>query len=144
MQVPKHLLKSEAFQEECVLSVIEILSAHFSQWNHHVSFPDLATIPLILLKKFHVKAPSESLRRPVKRLIDQVNANNWFLILSYNYHDNESTRCQFEVLPKLNSLAAHDQDIWWIRKNARLCCLSKNGNSFNWIDLAYKLVHHVC
>lgn len=75
MQVPKHLLKSEAFQEECVLSVIEILSAHFSQWNH-VSFPDLATIPLILLKKFHVKAPSESLRRPVKRLIDQVNANN--------------------------------------------------------------------
>ena len=76
MQVPKHLLKSEAFQEECVLSVIEILSAHFSQWSYHVSFPDLATIPLILLKKFHDKATSESLRRPVKRLIDQVNANN--------------------------------------------------------------------
>ncbi|XP_039140506.1 LOW QUALITY PROTEIN: nucleolar complex protein 2 homolog [Dioscorea cayenensis subsp. rotundata] len=75
LKVPKHLLKSEAFQEECVLSVIEILSAHFSQWNHHVSFPDLATIPLILLKKFHDKATSESLRCPVKRLIDQVERN---------------------------------------------------------------------
>ncbi|XP_039140202.1 nucleolar complex protein 2 homolog [Dioscorea cayenensis subsp. rotundata] len=79
LKVPKHLLKSEAFQEECVLSVIEILSAHFSQWKHHVSFPDLATIPLILLKKFHVKAPSESLRRPVKRLIDQVERNIEFV-----------------------------------------------------------------
>ncbi|KAJ0980424.1 hypothetical protein J5N97_008679 [Dioscorea zingiberensis] len=79
LKVPKYLLKSQGFHEKCVLSVIEILSAHFAQWSYHVSFPDLATIPLILLKKFHDKATSENLRRPVKRLIDQVERNIEFV-----------------------------------------------------------------
>ncbi|XP_058071733.1 protein REBELOTE isoform X2 [Magnolia sinica] len=79
LKVPKQLLKSRDFQEECVLSVIELLSVHFAQWSYHISFPELATIPLIHLRKFHEKTTVESLRRLVKRLIDQVEQNVEFV-----------------------------------------------------------------
>jgi len=72
MQVPKQLLKSRGFHEECIHSAMELLLAHFAQWSYHISFPEVATIPLILLKRFHEKTSLESLRRSVKRLIDQV------------------------------------------------------------------------
>jgi predicted transcriptional regulator len=70
--VPRNLLKSRDFQEQCILSAIEVLSAHFAQWSYHVSFPDLATIPLILLKRLHEQTTIDSLHRPLKQLIDQV------------------------------------------------------------------------
>ena len=64
-------LKSRCFHEECIHSAMELLLAHFAQWSYHVSFPEVATIPLILLKRFHGKTTLESLRRSVKRLIDK-------------------------------------------------------------------------
>ncbi|PIA30182.1 hypothetical protein AQUCO_05700113v1 [Aquilegia coerulea] len=79
LKVPKQWLKLKYFQEELVLSLIELLSVHFSQWSFHISFPDLATFPLMRLRKFHEKITAESLRRPVKRLIDQVQQNVDFL-----------------------------------------------------------------
>ncbi|KAG6763576.1 hypothetical protein POTOM_031002 [Populus tomentosa] len=71
--LPKHWLKSRNFQDKCVFSAIELLAAHFAQWSYHISFPDLATIPLIYLRKFHEMTTIESLRRVVKRFIDQVH-----------------------------------------------------------------------
>lgn len=75
LKVPKNMLKSRDFHEECILSAIDVLSAHFAQWCYHVSFPEVATIPLILLKRLHEQTTIESLRRPIKRLIDQVDEN---------------------------------------------------------------------
>uniref|UniRef100_A0A0D9XX60 Nucleolar complex protein 2 homolog n=1 Tax=Leersia perrieri TaxID=77586 RepID=A0A0D9XX60_9ORYZ len=75
LKVPKNLLKSRDFHEECILSAIDALSAHFAQWCYHVSFPEVATIPLILLKRLYEQSTIESLRRPIKRLIDQVDEN---------------------------------------------------------------------
>ncbi|VVA12278.1 PREDICTED: nucleolar complex 2 [Prunus dulcis] len=72
-------LKSRNFQEQCVLSVIELLAAHFAQWSHHISFPDLATIPLVRLGKFHEITTIESFKRIVKRFIDQVEQNIEFV-----------------------------------------------------------------
>lgn len=72
MQLPKHYLKSKSFQDECFHSAVEQLSSHFAQWSYHISFPDLATIPLIHLGRIHDVTTIESLRRMVKRLIDQV------------------------------------------------------------------------
>lgn len=72
LQLPKHYLKSKSFQDECFHSVVEQLSLHFSQWSFHISFPDLATIPLIRLKRINEIPTTETLRRMVKRLIDQV------------------------------------------------------------------------
>lgn len=79
LKVPKQFLKSKDFHEECILSAVELLVAHFSQWSYHISFPELASIPLILLKRFHEKTNVESLRRVVKRLIDQVERNIAFI-----------------------------------------------------------------
>ncbi|TVU48890.1 hypothetical protein EJB05_00172 [Eragrostis curvula] len=78
-KVPKSLLKSRDFQEACILSAIQVLSAHFAQWSYHVSFPEVATIPLILLKRLNEQTTLESLHRPIKRLIDQVNENKDFV-----------------------------------------------------------------
>ncbi|KAH9604757.1 hypothetical protein KSS87_018991 [Heliosperma pusillum] len=79
LKVPKHWLKSRGFQEKSVLASVELLSAHFLQWSHHISFPELATIPIIRLKQFHDKSTNESLRRAVKRLLDQVEKNVEFV-----------------------------------------------------------------
>ncbi|XP_068315388.1 protein REBELOTE-like isoform X2 [Pyrus communis] len=79
VKFPKNWLKSRNFQEQCVVSVLELLSAHFSQWSYHISFPDLATIPLVRLRKFHEITTIESFKRIVKRFIDQVEQNIEFV-----------------------------------------------------------------
>ncbi|VFQ58789.1 unnamed protein product [Cuscuta campestris] len=79
LKLPKHCLKSKVFQEESILSVIEQLSAHFAQWSYHISFPELATIPIIRLKKFLETTCTESFKRIIKRLIDQVEQNADFV-----------------------------------------------------------------
>jgi len=93
--VPKNLLKPRDFQEECILSAIQILSAHFAQWSYHVSFLEVATIPLVLLKRLHEQTTVESLRRPIKRLIDQVTENKDFIerkreVVSFSPNDKAS------------------------------------------------------
>nr|CAB3462697.1 unnamed protein product [Digitaria exilis] len=95
LKVPKNLLKSRYFQEECVLSAIQVLSAHFAQWSYHVSFPEIATIPLMLLKRLHEQTTIEVLHRPIKRLIDQVNENKEFIerkreVVSFSPNDKAS------------------------------------------------------
>ncbi|KAF6134358.1 hypothetical protein GIB67_005750 [Kingdonia uniflora] len=102
LKVPKQWLKSQVFHEEIVLSVIELLSAHFSQWSYHISFPDLATISLIRLRIFHEKITSESLRRPVKRLIDQVQQNTEFVQkkreeVAFSLNDQNSVESFFQL-----------------------------------------------
>ncbi|KAI3931714.1 hypothetical protein MKX01_010507 [Papaver californicum] len=79
MYVPKQWLKSRLFREECVLSAIELLSAHFAQWSYHISFPELAVIPQIRLRKINKKIIVQSFRRPVKLLIDMVEQNVEFV-----------------------------------------------------------------
>ncbi|XVF83284.1 hypothetical protein PTKIN_Ptkin16aG0474300 [Pterospermum kingtungense] len=79
VKLPKHWLKSRNFQEQCVSSVIELLAMHFVQWSHHITFPELATIPLIRLRKFHEMTTIENFRRVVKRFIDQVEENIEFV-----------------------------------------------------------------
>ncbi|XP_075495142.1 protein REBELOTE [Primulina tabacum] len=95
LKLPKHYLKSKHFQEECVRSAIEQLSLHFAQWSCHISFPDLACIPLICMRKFIETTISESSRRLVKHLIDQVEQNVNFVQqkrdeMSFSPHDHQS------------------------------------------------------
>ncbi|XP_047970485.1 nucleolar complex-associated protein 2 isoform X2 [Salvia hispanica] len=75
LKLPKHYLKSKSFQDECFQSAVKQLAFHFSQWSFHISFPDLATIPLIRLRRILDITTLESLRRIVKRMIDQVEQN---------------------------------------------------------------------
>ncbi|KAK4356520.1 hypothetical protein RND71_025491 [Anisodus tanguticus] len=75
LKLPKNCLKSQTLQDECFTSAIEQLSSHFLQWSYHISFPELATVPLIRLKKFYELKTKESVRRAVKHLIEQVEKN---------------------------------------------------------------------
>ncbi|KAL5800202.1 hypothetical protein ACOSQ3_033300 [Xanthoceras sorbifolium] len=79
VKLPKYWLKSHNFQEECVFSAVELLTLHFAQWSYHISFPELATISVIRLRKFHEKTTTESFRRVVKRFIDMVEQNIEFV-----------------------------------------------------------------
>ncbi|XP_074580297.1 protein REBELOTE-like isoform X1 [Curcuma longa] len=110
LKVPKQLLKSQSFQQASILSAIKLLAEHLSQWCYHVSFPDLATIPLILLKRFHENTSLESVRRPVKRFIDQVQQNSDFIQrnrdgVSFSPKDKESVD-SFLQLEKCDRSAA--------------------------------------
>lgn len=65
-------MKLQAFEEVSVRCAIPLLSAHFAQWSYHVAFPELATIPLYTLKRYHEKSTVEPVKRKVKQLIEQV------------------------------------------------------------------------
>ncbi|KAK9283729.1 hypothetical protein L1049_011979 [Liquidambar formosana] len=113
IKLPKHWLKSRSFQEECIFSAIELLSAHFALWSYHISFPDLATIPLIRLRKFYEATTIESLRRVVKRLIDQMEQNIEFIQkkrdeVAFSPHNQESVE-SFLQLEKSSSNAPFTQ-----------------------------------
>ncbi|KAG4169407.1 hypothetical protein ERO13_A12G077000v2 [Gossypium hirsutum] len=79
IKLPKHWLKSRKFQDKCVSSVIELLATHFAQWSCHITFPELATIPLICLRKFLETTTIERFQRVVKRFVDQVEQNIEFM-----------------------------------------------------------------
>ncbi|XP_076889450.1 protein REBELOTE-like [Bidens hawaiensis] len=79
LKLPKFWLKSQNFTEQCVNSAIELLAVHFMQWSCHISFSELAVIPLIRLKKFYERSTIESLKRVVKRLMDMVEQNVEFV-----------------------------------------------------------------
>lgn len=119
--MPKQLLKSQEFQQASVLSAIKLLAEHLSQWCYHVSFPDLATIPLIFLKRFHENTSLESVRRPVKRFIDQVPTKGSLFVLSPVIEGKENT-----LLVKILNVARVINYIHLelqIGVNSGLCCL---------------------
>ncbi|KAI3879494.1 hypothetical protein MKW92_000871 [Papaver armeniacum] len=72
LKIPKQWVNSRLFQEECVLSAIELLSAHFAQWSDLTSFAKLAGFPLSRLRKFYEKITIESLRSRLESLIKMV------------------------------------------------------------------------
>ncbi|KAM0001996.1 putative nucleolar complex protein [Helianthus debilis subsp. tardiflorus] len=103
LKLPKFWLKSQNFVEQCVNSAIELLVVHFFQWSYHISFPELAVIPLIRLKKFYERSTVESLKRVVKRLMDMVEQNVEFVQkkrddVAFSPKDHESVEqfLQFE------------------------------------------------
>eukprot|EP00252_Welwitschia_mirabilis_P010252 TRINITY_DN23432_c0_g1_i1.p1 TRINITY_DN23432_c0_g1~~TRINITY_DN23432_c0_g1_i1.p1 ORF type:complete len:802 (+),score=168.31 TRINITY_DN23432_c0_g1_i1:173-2578(+) len=75
LKVPKSALKSQGFQNECVYSVLDLLTEHLAQWGYHVAFPDLAFPILIRLQRFHERTSIDKFQRQVKQLIDQIECN---------------------------------------------------------------------
>jgi len=78
-----------------VCSAIQVLSAHFAQWSYHVSFQEVATIPLILLKKLHEQTPIESIHHLIIRFLDKVHENKEFIerkreVVSFSPNDKAS------------------------------------------------------
>ncbi|KAL1218585.1 Protein REBELOTE [Cardamine amara subsp. amara] len=113
VKLPKNWLKSQNFQEQCIFSVIELLAVHFAQWSFHISFPELATIPVMRLRKFNERSTMEGLKRVVKRFIEQVELNIEFVQrkrddAAFSPNDQQSTEA-FLQLEKRNTNASYTQ-----------------------------------
>lgn len=78
LKVSKPTLKTRAFQEACVFSVVEQLAEHFSQWSYSIAFFELSFIPLVRLRSFCKSSKVERFCREMKQLIHQVEANAEF------------------------------------------------------------------
>ncbi|KAL9422097.1 hypothetical protein AB3S75_034379 [Citrus x aurantiifolia] len=132
VKLPKRWLKSRNFREDCVFSAIELLSVHFAQWSYHISFPELATIPLIHLRKFQEKSDVESLRRVVKRFIDVVEKNIEFVKkkrdeVAFSPNDQQSVEA-FLQLEKCSGNTPFTQYYRSVMEKAASRSLIMNGN----------------
>ncbi|CAH2064046.1 unnamed protein product [Thlaspi arvense] len=113
VKLPKNWLKSQNFQEQCIYSVIQLLAVHFAQWSFHISFPELATIPLMRLKKFNERSTMEGLKRVVKRFVEQVELNIAFVQMkrddaAFSPNDQQAIET-FLQLEKRNKTASYTQ-----------------------------------
>ncbi|KAF5940420.1 hypothetical protein HYC85_021587 [Camellia sinensis] len=78
LKVSKPTLKTRAFQEACVFSVVEELAEHLAQWSYSIAFFELSFIPAVRLRNFCKSTKVERFRREMKQLIRQIEANAEF------------------------------------------------------------------
>lgn len=72
LQVSKPTVKTRAFQEACVFSVIEELAGHLSQWSYSASFFELSFIPVVRLRSFSKSTKVQRFQKEIRQLIRQV------------------------------------------------------------------------
>ncbi|XP_065877234.1 nucleolar complex-associated protein 2 [Euphorbia lathyris] len=98
LKVNKATLKTRAFQEACVFSVIEELAEHLAQWSYSVPFFELSFIPAVRLRNFCKATKVERFRKETTKLIRQVAANSKFTNekrMSINYLPNDPAATSF-------------------------------------------------
>lgn len=71
-QVSKLTLKTRAFQEACVFSVVEELAEHLAQWSYSVGFFELSSVPVVRLRNFCKSTNVDRFRREIKQIIREV------------------------------------------------------------------------
>lgn len=76
-QVSKPTLKTRAFQEACVFSVIEEIAEHLAQWSYSVAFFELSVIPLDRMRRFYKSSKVDRFRKEMRHLIRQVYLLDW-------------------------------------------------------------------
>ena len=52
MQVDKKTVKTRAFQEACIYSVVDELAKHLAHWSYSIAFFEMSFIPLVRLRSF--------------------------------------------------------------------------------------------
>ncbi|GAV63060.1 Noc2 domain-containing protein [Cephalotus follicularis] len=78
IKVSKPILKTRAFQEACVFSVVEELAEHLAQWSYSVAFFELSFIPAVRLRRFCKSTKIERFRKDMRQLIRQIEVNSEF------------------------------------------------------------------
>ncbi|KAK6164243.1 hypothetical protein DH2020_001107 [Rehmannia glutinosa] len=79
LKVSKSTLKTRAFQEACVFSVVEELAEHLAQWSYSVAFLELSFVPSVRLRNFCKSTKVDRFRKEMRRLIRQIEANSDFV-----------------------------------------------------------------
>lgn len=72
MQVDKKTVKTRAFQEACIYSVVDELAKHLAQWSYCIAFFEMSFIPLVRLRSFCKTIKADRFRKEMKDLIHQV------------------------------------------------------------------------
>uniref|UniRef100_A0A452YI81 Nucleolar complex protein 2-like protein n=1 Tax=Aegilops tauschii subsp. strangulata TaxID=200361 RepID=A0A452YI81_AEGTS len=78
-QVDKKMVKTRAFQEACIYSVVDELAKHLAQWSYSVAFIEMSFLPLVQLRNFCKTIKADRFRKEMKDLIRQVEANVEFI-----------------------------------------------------------------
>ncbi|CAK7339205.1 unnamed protein product [Dovyalis caffra] len=78
LKVNKSILKTRAFQEACVFSVVEELAEHLAQWSYSVAFFELSFIPAARVRSFCKTTKIERFRKQMRELNRQIVANSKF------------------------------------------------------------------
>ncbi|KAL6883541.1 hypothetical protein ACP4OV_010955 [Aristida adscensionis] len=78
-QVDKKTVKTRAFQEACIYSVVDELAKHLAQWSYSIAFFEMSFIPLVRLRSFCKTIKADRFRREMKDLIHQLEANVEFI-----------------------------------------------------------------
>ncbi|XVF41746.1 hypothetical protein PTKIN_Ptkin01aG0304900 [Pterospermum kingtungense] len=75
LKASKPILKTRAFQEACVISVVEELAEHLAQWSYSVAFFELSFVPAVRLHSFCKSTKVDRFRKEMRQLIRQIEAN---------------------------------------------------------------------
>ncbi|CAI9106671.1 OLC1v1005876C1 [Oldenlandia corymbosa var. corymbosa] len=103
LKVKKSALKTRAFQEACVSSVIEELTEHLAKWSYSAAFYELSFVPAVRLQKFSKSTKVERFRKEIKQLIHQIEANCEFTNkkrMSVSYLPNDQEAASFLEVEK--------------------------------------------
>ncbi|KAL8472723.1 hypothetical protein ACS0TY_029813 [Phlomoides rotata] len=79
LKVSKSILKTRAFQEACVYSVVEELAEHLSQWSYSIAFLELSFVPCVRLRNFCKSTKVERFRKEIRHLLRQIESNSDFV-----------------------------------------------------------------
>ncbi|KAE8687266.1 Nucleolar complex protein 2-like protein [Hibiscus syriacus] len=78
LKASKPILKTRAFQEACVISVVEELAEHLAQRCYSAAFFELSFIPAVRLRSFCKSTKVDRFRKEMRHLIRKIEANTEF------------------------------------------------------------------
>ncbi|KAI7998447.1 hypothetical protein LOK49_LG10G01052 [Camellia lanceoleosa] len=122
LKVSKPTLKTRAFQEACVFSVVEELAEHLAQWSYSIAFFELSFIPAVRLRNFCKSTKVERFRREMKQLIRQIEANAEFTNqkrISISFLPNDPAAASFLEDEKKSGASPLSQHVATLRQRAQ-------------------------
>ncbi|RWR92651.1 nucleolar complex protein 2 [Cinnamomum micranthum f. kanehirae] len=122
LKIHKETLKTRAFQEACIFSVVEQLAEHLAQWSYSVAFFELSFIPLARLRSFLKSTKVERFRREMKQLIRQVEASSEFTNkrrMDITFAPNDSAVASFLKAEKESKASPLSQYVATLRARAQ-------------------------
>ncbi|CAJ1977783.1 unnamed protein product [Sphenostylis stenocarpa] len=121
LKVSKLTLKTRAFQEACVISVVEELAEHLAQWSYSVAFMELSFIPLVRLRSFCKSTKVERFRKEMRQLIRQIEASANYVNgkrMSISFLPNEPAAESFLEDEKKSASSALSKYVLTLRQRA--------------------------
>ncbi|PNX83752.1 nucleolar complex protein 2 [Trifolium pratense] len=122
LKVSKPTLKTRAFQEACVFSVVEELAEHLALWSYSVAFMELSFIPIVRLRSFCKLTKVERFRREMRQLIREIEANVQFVNekrTSISFLPNDPAASSFLEDEKKSASSALSKYVITLRQRAQ-------------------------